>query len=62
MARTKSVRTTAEVDRNGSFGYSPKQLLKVLDNINIKIVSELVRQPDISSLALSKKLELLMDN
>src|ERR671939_2106891 len=58
MARTKSVRTTAEVDRNGSFGYSPKQMLKVLDNINIKIVSELVRQPDISSLALSTKLDI----
>ena len=31
---------------------------KLLDNINIKIVSELVRQPDISSLALSKKLDI----
>ena len=58
MARTKSIRTTAEVDRNGTFGYSPKQVLKVLDNINIKIVSELVRQPDMSSLALSKKLDI----
>ena len=58
MARTKSVRITAEVDRIGTFGYSPKQVLKVLDNINIKIVSELVRQPDMSSLALSKKLDI----
>jgi DNA-binding Lrp family transcriptional regulator len=33
-------------------------VLKVLDNINIKIVSELVRQPDMSSLALSKKLDI----
>lgn len=58
MARTNSIRTTAEVHKNGTFGYSPKQVLKLLDNIDIKIVSELVRQPDISSLALSKKLDI----
>ena len=55
MARTKSIHTesfTTNVD------ISPKQVSKLLDNINIKIVSELVRQPDISSLALSKKLDI----
>jgi DNA-binding Lrp family transcriptional regulator len=31
---------------------------KLLDDINIKIVSELVRQPDMSSLALAKKLDI----
>src|ERR671927_535050 len=49
MARTKSI---TKVD------ISPKQVSKLLDDINIKIVSELVRQPDISSLALSKKLDI----
>ena len=55
MTRTKSIQTesfTTKVD------ISPKQVSKLLDNINIKIVSELVRQPDISSLALSKKLDI----
>ena len=55
MARTKSIQTesfTTKVD------ISPKQVSKLLDNINIKIVSELVRQPDMSSLALSKKLDI----
>jgi hypothetical protein len=58
IARTKSIRTTAEAGRNGTFGHSPKQVLKLLDNINIKIISELLRQPDISSLALAKKLDI----
>jgi DNA-binding Lrp family transcriptional regulator len=59
MARTRSIRTesssTGKLDKND---YSPKQVLKLLDNINIKIVSELVRQPDISSLSLAKKLDI----
>jgi DNA-binding Lrp family transcriptional regulator len=60
MARNKSIRTeslTAKVDQNGTFNnHSSKEVLKLLDSINIKIISELVRQPDISSLTLSKKL------
>ena len=62
MARSKHIRTesslTSKAHKNATFGYSPKQILKVLDNINIKIISELVRQPDISSLALAKKLDI----
>ena len=62
MARNKSISTelslTSRADKNGTFGYSSKQISKLLDNINIKIVSELVRQPDMSSLALSKKLDI----
>src|SRR5919202_2593556 len=38
--------------------YSTKPISKLLDIDNIKIVSELVRQPDISSLTLSKKLDI----
>ena len=38
--------------------YSTKPISKLLDIDNIKIVSELVRQPYISSLALSKKLDI----
>ena len=37
---------------------SPKYISKLLDKINIKIVFELVRQPEISSLALAKKLNI----
>ena len=60
-ARNKSISSesslTSKADKNGSFGSnSPKQISKLLDNINIKIISELVRQPDISSLSLAKKL------
>ena len=62
MARTKSIRTesllTAKVDKNGSFGYSHKQISKLFDDINIKMISELVRQPDISSLSLANKLDI----
>jgi DNA-binding Lrp family transcriptional regulator len=43
---------------NGNNGISTKQLLKLLDSDNIEIISELVRQPDISSLALAKKLDI----
>ena len=60
MARNKSVRSeslTANVDKTGTFNnYSSKQLLKLLDSINIKIISELVKNPNINSLTLSKKL------
>jgi DNA-binding Lrp family transcriptional regulator len=58
MARKKSIRTeslTAKADKNGAFNnYSSKQL----DSVNIKIVSQLVNDPSISSLALAKKLDI----
>jgi DNA-binding Lrp family transcriptional regulator len=37
--------------------YSPKQI-KLLDNTNIRIISEILRQPNISSLSLSKKIDI----
>jgi len=43
-------------NKNDIIDCPPKQVLKLLDSINIKIVSELVRQPNISSISLSKKL------
>ena len=64
MARNKSIsteplpRSSTTANVNNHVSYSSKQVSKLLDNINIKIVSELVRQPDISSLALSKKLHI----
>ena len=61
MARNKSIRIeslTATTDKNSTSSYAHKQVLKLLDSINIKIISELVRQPDISSLTLSKKLDI----
>jgi DNA-binding Lrp family transcriptional regulator len=62
MAQNKSIRTgslTAKVDKTGTFNnHSSKQVLKLLDSINIKIISELVKEPNISSLALSKKIDI----
>ena len=63
MAKNESIRTksslTSKADKNGIFdSNSPKQVSKLLDNINIKIVSELVRETDISSLSLAKKLDI----
>ena len=62
MVRNKSIRTdslTAKVDKTGTFNnHSSKQVLKLLDSINVKIVTELVKEPNISSLALSKKLNI----
>ena len=60
MGRDKSIRTEflPKSKDNSMVESSPKYVTKLLNNINIKIVSELVRQPDISSLALSKKLNI----
>jgi DNA-binding Lrp family transcriptional regulator len=62
MGSKKSIRTEflskSSMDKGIVESYSPKQISKLLDSDNIKIVSELVRQPDISSLALSKKLDI----
>jgi DNA-binding Lrp family transcriptional regulator len=62
MGRNKSIDIKSlpqsSVD-NGVFDVSsPMYVLKLLDGVNVKIISELVRQPDISSLTLSKKLDI----
>ena len=56
MGRNKSIRT--ESIQESSIDSSPKYVKKLLDSINIKIISELIRKPDISSLNLSKKLDI----
>src|SRR5919201_1544992 len=68
MARNKRNRiqsTIAKLDkknnnRNGDLDYSssPKQILKLLDTINVKIISEVVNDPTLSSLDLSNKLRI----
>ena len=62
MARNKSNHTessTVNMDNNNNtFNYTSKKIVKLLDSTNIKIISELVRQPNMSSLALSKKLDI----
>jgi DNA-binding Lrp family transcriptional regulator len=59
MGRKKSIRTELLPMDNGIVeSYSPKYVSKLLDSDNVKIISELVRQPEISSLALAKKLDI----
>jgi hypothetical protein len=64
MARNKSIsteslpRSSTIASANNRVSYTSSKQVKLHNNINIKIVSELVRQPDISSLALSKKLDI----
>ena len=62
MGRKKSIRTEflpkSSTDNGIVQSYSPKYVSKLLDSDNIKIISELVRQPDISSLSLSKRLDI----
>jgi DNA-binding Lrp family transcriptional regulator len=60
MGRDKSIRTEflPKSSKDKGMVESSKYVSKLLDNINIKIVSELVRQPEISSLALAKKLDI----
>lgn len=62
MARNKNIHiesSTAKTDKNNNtFNHASKQILKLLDSTNIKIISELVSQPNISSLDLSKKLDI----
>ena len=55
MGRSKSIRT--ESIQESSIDSSPKYVKKLLDSINITIISELIRNPDISSLNLAKKLD-----
>jgi|SRR5215212_857607 DNA-binding Lrp family transcriptional regulator len=54
--RSISIESLSKSSNNGISNYSSKYIIKLLDSINIKIISELVRQPDISSLDLAKKL------
>jgi DNA-binding Lrp family transcriptional regulator len=54
--RSISMESLSKSSNNGISNYSSKYIIKLLDSINIKIISELVRQPDISSLNLAKKL------
>ena len=62
MARNKNIHiepSTVKTDKNNNtFNHTSKQIFKLLDSTNIKIISELVRQPNISSLNLSKKLDI----
>lgn len=65
MARNKSIRTeslprlsTARVNNDISDSYSDKHVLKLLDSINVRIISELVKNPTISSLSLAKRLNI----
>ena len=63
MAKTKSisVESLQRISANNNDVYdnaAPKYVSKLLDSIDIKIISELVRQPDISSLSLSNKLDI----
>ena len=43
-------------DENGIIDYSPKQVLKLLDSINLKIISELVKNSNMNSISLANKL------
>jgi DNA-binding Lrp family transcriptional regulator len=56
MGRNKSLST--ESIQESYTNNSTKYIKKLLDSINIKIISELLEKPTISSLALSKKLDI----
>jgi predicted transcriptional regulator len=67
MVQNESISTSSQSSspgnvhngKKGIFDYtsSSKQVLKLLDATNVKIISELVNNPTMSSLALSKKLD-----
>src|SRR5918911_1815716 len=60
MGRKNSIRTksSSTESNNGAFNYSSKQASKLLDNTNLKIISELLKNPSISSLILAKRLDI----
>jgi DNA-binding Lrp family transcriptional regulator len=63
MTKTKSIRVEllpkSSANNNDVYdNAAPKYVSKLLDSINIEIISELVRLPDISSLDLAKKLDI----
>lgn len=60
MGRDKTNRTEflPKSSKDNIMVDSPKYISKLLDKINIKILFELVRQPEISSVTLAKKLNI----
>ena len=65
MARNKSIHakslrrlSTSCVNNDISNNYNDKRILKLLDSINVRIISELVKNPTISSLSLAKRLDI----
>jgi DNA-binding Lrp family transcriptional regulator len=60
MGRKNSIRTksSSTESNNGTFNYLSKQASKLLDNTNLKIISELLKNPSISSLTLAKRLDI----
>jgi DNA-binding Lrp family transcriptional regulator len=66
MAQNKSIRTGSSITKLSKNKnkddiidyYSPKQVSKLLDSINIKIISELVKDPSLNSLGLANKLRI----
>jgi Winged helix-turn-helix DNA-binding len=60
MRRNNNIRNKSSIPKsnNGTFNYSSKQASKLLDNTNLKIISELLKNPSISSLTLAKRLDI----
>jgi DNA-binding Lrp family transcriptional regulator len=60
VGRNSSIRTksSSAESNNGTFNYSSKQASKLLDNTNLKIISEILKNPSISSLTLAKRLDI----
>src|SRR5919199_6272923 len=65
MARNKSIHarslrrlSTSCVNNDISNNYNDKHILKLLDSINVRIISELVKNLTISSLSLAKRLDI----
>jgi DNA-binding Lrp family transcriptional regulator len=60
MGRNNTIRTKSSSTKsnNGTFNHSSKQASKLLDNANLKIISELLKNPSISSLTLAKRLDI----
>ena len=57
LQRWEEIRVFVKSSPESSTDNSPKYVKKLLDSINIKIISELIRKPDISSFNLAKKLD-----
>jgi DNA-binding Lrp family transcriptional regulator len=61
MGRNNSIRTKSSsgISNYGTFNdYSSKQASRLLDNTNLKIISELLKNPNISSLTLANRLDI----
>ena len=57
MGSNRSIQTSSSIIKSNN-GISPKQVSKLLDSTNIKIISELVKDPGINSLTLANKLDI----